>query len=52
MLKKIIKKNMTTYHLARKFYTCYSYFRNKSILDKNKELKMDDGHHERNPGGL
>ena len=39
MLKKIIKKNMTTYHLARKFYTCYSYFRNKSILDKNKELK-------------
>lgn len=39
MLKKIIKKNRTVYHLARKFYSCYSYFRNKSILDKNKELK-------------
>jgi len=39
MLKKIIKKNRTVYHLARKFYSYYSYFRNKSILDKNKELK-------------
>ena len=39
MLRKIIKKNRLAYKTVRKIYPYYSYFKNKKILDKNKELE-------------
>lgn len=39
MIEEIIRKNPIIYQIARKSFYYYSYLKNKSILNKNKELK-------------
>jgi len=37
-MKDLVKKNKLIFNIARKAYVNFSYFKNKSILAKNKEL--------------